>query len=85
MTKHPYSDGRQLLRVQFMCQRKAELYQLLQSTGSITDFLNGLVNTVLDSPDPRMIIANTLVGRIQIETKTHDPRNTQTITDPATR
>lgn len=68
----PVSDGRTYFRIQFMCDRKADLAKVVQNNGNMNALMNGLVNALLESPDPGLLAAMAMVGRIEIKTKSND-------------
>ena len=62
-------DGRKHFRIQFMCDQKTKLVSVVQNNGNMNALMNGLVNALLASPDPGLIAAMAMVGRIEIRTK----------------
>lgn len=69
------SDGRKHFRIQFMCDQKTKLVSVVQNNGNMNALMNGLVNALLASPDPGLIAAMAMVGRIEIKAKPNDPQN----------
>lgn len=64
-----FSDGRKHFRIQFMCDQKTKLVSVVQNNGNMNALMNGLVNALLESPDPGFLAAMAMVGRIKIQVK----------------